>query len=73
MPYGRAENPVEARIIRLALCLLRHHDADADGARSLLPVGDDIGHGGIVRVDRLDDAELAGKMCIRDRIAPTRC
>jgi hypothetical protein len=22
------ENPVEARVIRLALCLLRHHDAD---------------------------------------------
>src|SRR5450759_1520080 len=41
--YGRAQDPVEARVIRLALRLLRHHDADADRARCLLPVGDDTG------------------------------
>ena len=40
--------------------LLRQHDADADRARRLLPVGDDIGHRRIVRVDRLDDGEPVG-------------
>ena len=40
--------------------LLRQHDADSDRARRLLPVGDDIGHTGIVRVDRLDDGDPAG-------------
>src|SRR5215471_6920788 len=56
MFYGRAEDPVETRVIRLALRLLRHH-ADADRAWRLLPVGDDVGHRWIVRVDRLDDRE----------------
>ena len=60
MLYGRAQDPVEARVSRLALGLLRHHDADADSARCLLPVGDDIAHGGIVWVDRLDDREPTG-------------
>src|SRR5713226_6458351 len=58
--YGRAQDPVEARVIRLALRLLRHHDADADRARCVLPVGDDIAHGWIVWVDRLDDREPTG-------------
>ena len=44
----------------VALRLLRQHDADADRARRLLPVGDDIGHRRIVRVDRLDEREPAG-------------
>ena len=57
---GRARDPVEARVIRRALRLLRQHDADADRARCPLPVGDDIVHGRIVRVDRLDDREPAG-------------
>jgi hypothetical protein len=57
---GRAQDPVEARIIRLALGLLGQHDADPDRARRILPVGDDIGHIRIVRVDRLDDGEPAG-------------
>src|SRR3954471_10011904 len=42
--HGRAEDPVEARVVRLALRLLRQDDANADCARRLLPVGDDIGH-----------------------------
>ena len=57
---GRARDPVEARMVRRALYFLRQHDADADRARRALPVGDDIAHGGIVRVDRLDDREAAG-------------
>src|SRR5271166_2393917 len=44
--HGRAQDPVEARVVRLALRLLGHYDADADRARRLLPVGDDIGHSG---------------------------
>jgi hypothetical protein len=36
--YGRAQDPVEARVIRLALHLLRHDDADTNRARCLLPV-----------------------------------
>src|SRR5262245_25160452 len=39
--YGRAQDAIEARVVRLALRLLRQHDADADRARGLLPVGDD--------------------------------
>src|SRR5207344_2749755 len=45
---GRAQDPVEARVVRLALRLFRQHDADSDRARRLLPVGDDIGHHRIV-------------------------
>jgi hypothetical protein len=56
--YGRAQDSVEARIIRVAVCLLRHHDADTDRARCLLPVGDDIAHGWIVWIDWLDDCKL---------------
>ena len=55
--YGRAQDAVEAGVIRLAVPLLRHQDADADRARCLLPVSDDIAHGWIVWVDRLDDRE----------------
>jgi hypothetical protein len=57
---GCAQDPVEARIVWLALRLLRQDDPDADRARRILPVGDDIGHRRIVRVDRLDDGEPAG-------------
>src|SRR5215471_20044644 len=58
--YGLAQDPVEAWVIRLALRLLRHNDADADRAGCLLPVGDDIADGWIVWVDRLDDREPTG-------------
>src|SRR5438093_676858 len=34
--YGRAQDPVEARVVRLALRLLRHYDADADRRACLL-------------------------------------
>src|SRR5262245_44447503 len=54
---GRAQDPVETRVIRPALRLLCHHDADGDRARCLLPVGNDIANGWIVWVDRLDDRE----------------
>ena len=57
---GGARDPVETRVVRRALRLLGHDDADADRARRLLPVGDDIGHRRIVRVDRLDEREPAG-------------
>jgi hypothetical protein len=36
------------------------HDADADGARRLLPFGDDLIHIRVVRVDWLDDREPIG-------------
>src|SRR5262245_39367524 len=58
--YGRAQDPVEARVTRLALRLLRHNDANADRARCLLPVGDDIAYGWIVWIDRLYDREPTG-------------
>src|SRR6202040_1315899 len=58
--YGRAQDSVEARVIRLAVCLLRHHDADTDRARCLLPVGDDIAHSWIVWIDWLDDRKPIG-------------
>src|SRR5580704_448491 len=47
---GRAGDPVETRVVRRAVRLLCQHDADADRARRLLPVGDHIGHRRIVRV-----------------------
>ena len=37
-----------------------HHDANADRARRLLPVGDHVGYRRIVRVERLDDREPIG-------------
>ena len=50
--------------------LFRQDDADADRARRLLPVGDDIGHRRIIRVDRFDQGELVGVGPLhRDRIA----
>jgi hypothetical protein len=57
---GRAGDPVEARVVGRSVRLLRQYDADADRAGGLLPVGDDIGHRRIVRIDRLDDGEPAG-------------
>ena len=57
---GRAQDPVEAGVIGPAPVLPGQHDADADRARRLLPLGDDIGHIGIVGVDRLDDRHPAG-------------
>ena len=58
--HGGAADAVDAGVVRRAVRLLRHDDADADRARRLLPVGDDIGHRRIVRVDRLDEREPAG-------------
>src|ERR1700722_5052408 len=58
--HGRAQDAAVARVVRRALLLMAQEDADADRARRLLPLGDDIRHRRIVRVDRLDDAELAG-------------
>ena len=55
--HGGARDAVEARVVGRAPVLLGQHDADADRARRLLPLGDDIGHVRIVRVDRLDDGE----------------
>jgi len=55
---GRAQDPVEARVVRLALRLLRQHDTDCDRARRILPVGDDIGSRRIVRIDRLSSTGL---------------
>src|SRR6266481_6216654 len=57
---GRTRDPVEARVTRVALRLLCHHDADTHRAWCLLPVSDGIAHGWIVRVDRLDDREPTG-------------
>src|SRR5215468_8893158 len=57
---GRLRDPVEARVTRRTLRVLRHHDADADRAWCLPPVGDDIAHSWIIRVDRLDDREATG-------------
>ena len=40
------------------------------GARRLLPLGDDVGHRGIVRIDRLDDGHAAGMRALHlDRVA----
>ena len=44
MANGRAADPFQARIVWRAPGLFRQHDADADRAWRLLPVGDDIGH-----------------------------
>jgi hypothetical protein len=44
-------DPVETRVVRLAVRLLRQHDADVDRTGRTLPVGDDISHRRIVRVD----------------------
>ena len=58
---GCARDAVEAGIVRVAVrSRRRDHDANADRARRLLPVGDDVGHRRIVRVDRLDDREAPG-------------
>src|SRR2546428_12804611 len=56
----RAADAVEPGVIRRAVRLLRQYDPDTDRAWSLLPVRDDIGHGRIIRVDRLDEREPAG-------------
>jgi len=60
MPNGFTQDPVQAGVARVTLRLLRHHDPDADCARRLLPVGNDIGHRRIVRVHRLHEGEPAG-------------
>jgi hypothetical protein len=60
VPHRCTQDAVEARVVRLALRLLCHHDADADRARRVLPVGDDLGHRRIIRVHRLDEGEPAG-------------
>jgi hypothetical protein len=65
-----AGDAVEARVVRRAVCFLRQHDADADRARRILPLGDDVGHRRIVRVDRLDDCKPVGMGLLHfDRIA----
>src|SRR5262252_8221909 len=67
---GGAQDPVEARVVRLALRLLRQHDADADRAGRILPVGDHVGHRRIVWVDRLNNGKPAGMGPLHfDRIA----
>ena len=50
----RAADAVEPGVVRRAVGLLRHDDPDTDRAWGLLPVRDDLGHGRIIRVDRLD-------------------
>src|SRR3984893_3859053 len=60
VPNRCAQDPVEARVARIASRLLRHHDPDADRARRSLPVGDDVGDGRIIWIDRLDEGEPAG-------------
>src|SRR5262249_16803859 len=67
---GGAQDRVEARVVRLALRLLRQHDADADRAGRILPVGDHVGHRRIVCVDRLNNGKPAGMGPLHfDRIA----
>ena len=59
--YGYdASYAVAARIVCVAADILFHHDANADRARRLLPVGDDIGDARIVGIDRLHECEPAG-------------
>src|SRR5262249_15763767 len=57
---GGAQDAVMPRIVGAALLLVSQEDADADRARRLLPLRDDVVHRGIVRVDRLDDGEAVG-------------
>src|SRR5437879_3407991 len=59
VPNRGAQDPVEARVVRIAPRFFRHHDPDADRARLLLPVGDYLGNRRIIRVDRLDESEPA--------------
>jgi hypothetical protein len=58
----RAQDAVEARVRRFAVAvwLLGKHNTNADCARRLLPLGDDIANGWIIRVDRFDDREPIG-------------
>ncbi len=60
VPNGCARDAVDARVARVAPHFLPHHDAYADRARRLLPVGNDLGNRRIIRVDWLDDGEPAG-------------
>ena len=57
---GGLADAVEAGIVGGALLFLAQEDADADGARRLLPLRDHVGHVLVVRVDRLDDGHAAG-------------
>ena len=71
MANRRAQDAVEAGVVGLASGLLRQHDADRNRARRVFPVGDDIGHPRIIRVDRFDDGEPVrmGSLHLR-RVAP---
>ena len=57
LPYGFAQDQVDTRVARLPSRLAGHHDANADCARRFLPLGNDIGHRRICRIDRLNEGE----------------
>ena len=62
------EDPVEAGLgVGGCGILVAQEDADANRARRLFPVGDDIGHLGIVRIDRLDDRPCGWDRELRGR------
>ena len=60
MPRGGRQHPIEAGVGRVGGRLSPHHDPDGDGALRGRPVGDRLGHPGVVRIDRLDQGEPAG-------------
>jgi len=55
--HGFAQYPVDAWAVGVTSRLAGHHDADADGARRLLPIGNYIGHRRVRGVDRFDEAK----------------
>ena len=60
MSPGGGERPVEARVGGIRYLLLSQHEPDADRSLGLGPVGDDVIHRRIGRIDRLHDAKPLG-------------
>jgi hypothetical protein len=60
MLRGRRQNPVDAGVGWIGRDVVAHDDPDADGTILPLPVGDDVGDGRIVRIDRFDQQNRSG-------------
>jgi hypothetical protein len=60
----RRQHPVDDGVGWIGRNIVAHDDPDADPTFLRLPVGDGVGDGRIVGIDRLDQAEPVGVLCL---------